>query len=85
MPKKIVLILEQCFLAGNVDKSYQMNAQDMLNVLESKVGEEIKSSDLPKLQTIQGWITKYSAQLHEKNAQMLESENWKGYFIIQIL
>jgi hypothetical protein len=52
-----------------------MNAQDMLNVLESKVGEEIKSSDLPKLQTIQGWITKYSAQLREKNAQMLESEN----------
>ena len=85
MPKKIVLILEQCFLAGNVDKSYRMNAQDMLNVLESKVGEEIKSSDLPKLQTIQGWITKYSAQLCEKNAQMLESENWKGYFIIQIL
>ncbi len=75
MPKKIVLILEQCFLAGNVDKSYRMNAQDMLNVLESKVGEEIKSSDLPKLQTIQGWITKYSAQLCEKNAQMLESEN----------
>ena len=40
----------------------------MLDVLKSKVEEGvIESSDLPRVPTIQGWITRYSAQLHEKN------------------
>ena len=70
MLKKITLILEQCFLTGNIDKSYRMSPQEMLDVLKSKVEEgEIENSDLPKLSTIQGWITRYSAQLREKNAQ----------------
>ena len=67
--KKIVLILEQCFLAGNIDKSCWMDAQEMLDVLKLKVEGEIENSDLPKLATIQGWITRYTAQLCEKNAQ----------------
>jgi hypothetical protein len=47
-----------------------MSPQEMLDVLKSKVEEgEIESSDLPRLPTIQGWITRYSAQLREKNAQ----------------
>ncbi|CAJ0643615.1 15538_t:CDS:2 [Entrophospora sp. SA101] len=70
MPKRIILILEQCFLTGNIDKSYRMSPQEMLDVLKSKVEEgEIENSDLPKLPTIQGWITRYSAQLREKNAK----------------
>lgn len=77
MKKKIILTLEQCFLTGNIDKSYRMNAQDMLDVLKLKVEEgEIEISDLPKLSTIQGWITRYTAQLREKGAQTtLEVEN----------
>ncbi|CAJ0632002.1 10884_t:CDS:2, partial [Entrophospora sp. SA101] len=44
--------------------------KQMLDVLKSKVEEgEIENSDLPKLPTIQGWITRYSAQLCEKNAK----------------
>ena len=51
-------------------KCYRMSPQEMLDVLKSKVEEgEIESSDLPKLPTIQGWVTRYSAQLREKNAQ----------------
>jgi hypothetical protein len=75
MPKRIILILEQCFLTGNIDKSYRMSPQEMLDVLKSKVEEgEIENSDLPKLPTIQGWITRYSAQLREKMPkQHLES------------
>ena len=70
MKKRIILTLEQFFLAGNIDKSYRMNAQDMLDVLKLKVEEgEIENSDLPKLSTIQGWITRYTAQLREKSAQ----------------
>jgi hypothetical protein len=70
MKKRIILILEQCFLAGNIDKSCRMNAQEMLNMLKLKVEEgELENSDLPKLPTIQGWITRYTAQLRERNAQ----------------
>ena len=70
MKKRIILILEQCFLAGNIDKSCRMNAQEMLNTLMLKVEEgEIENSDLPKLPTIQGWITRYAVQLRERSAQ----------------
>jgi hypothetical protein len=68
--KKISAILEEYFLAGNVDKSCRMTAQDMWNLLTLKAREgEIESLDIPKVTTIQGWITHYAAQLHEKNAQ----------------
>jgi hypothetical protein len=79
MKKKIVYILEQCFLAGNIDKSCRMSAQEMLDYLKLKMEEgEIESSDLPKLSTIQGWITRFTAQLREKSAQAtigVESQN----------
>ena len=47
-----------------------MTAQDMWNFLTSKAQEgEIESLDVPKVITIQGWITRYAAQLREKSAQ----------------
>ncbi|CAJ0627836.1 10370_t:CDS:2, partial [Entrophospora sp. SA101] len=61
---------EQCFLAGNIDKGCRMSAQEMLDYLKLKMEEgEIESSDLPKLSTIQEWITRFTAQLCEKSAQ----------------
>ena len=54
-------------MAENVDKSYRMTAQDMWNLKVQE--EEIESLDIPKVTTIQGWITRYAAQLHEKSAQ----------------
>ncbi|CAB4474138.1 unnamed protein product [Rhizophagus irregularis] len=73
--KSISAILEECFLAGNVDKSYRMTAQDMWNLLTLKAQEgEIESSDIPKVTTIQGWITRYAAQLREKSAQTVLEE-----------
>ena len=57
-------------MVGNVDKSHRMTAQDMWNLLTSKAQEgEIESLDIPKVTTIQGWITRYAAQLREKSAQ----------------
>ncbi|RIA95636.1 hypothetical protein C1645_733919 [Glomus cerebriforme] len=68
--KRILAILEECFLAGNVDKNYRITAQDMWNLLTLKAQEkEIESSEIPKVMTIQDWITRYAAQLHEKSAQ----------------
>src|SRR5204862_155477 len=68
--KKILAILEECFLAGNIDKSHRMTAQDMWNLLTLRAQKgEIESLDIPKVMTIQGWITCYAAQLREKSAQ----------------
>ena len=73
--KRILAILEECFLAGNVDKSYRMTAQDMWNLLTLKAQEgEIESSEIPKVMTIQGWITRYAAQLREKSAKTVLKE-----------
>ncbi len=73
--KRISAILEECFLAENVDKSYRMTAQDMWNLKAQE--EEIESLDIPKVTTIQGWITRYAAQLREKSAQTaLKEANW---------
>ncbi|CAB4475599.1 unnamed protein product [Rhizophagus irregularis] len=73
--KRILTILEEYFLAGNVDKSYQMTAQDMWNLLTLKAQKgEIESSNVPKVMTIQSWITCYTAQLCEKSAQKVYEE-----------
>jgi len=73
--KRICAILEECFLVGNVDKSHRMTAQDMWNFLNLKTQEgEIESVDIPKVATIQGWITRYAAQLREKSAKTVLKE-----------
>jgi hypothetical protein len=75
--KKISAILEECFLVGNVDKSHRMTAQDMWDLLTLKAQEgEIESVDIPKVTTIQGWITRYAAQLREKSAQTVLQQSF---------
>ena len=75
--KKISAILEECFLVGNVDKSHRMTAQDMRDLLTLKAQEgEIEKLDIPKVTTIQGWITRYAAQLREKSAQTVLQESY---------
>ena len=75
--KKILAILEECFLAGNIDKSHRMTAQNMWDLLTSKAQEgEIESLDIPKVTTIQGWIARYAAQLREKSAQTALKEGY---------
>ncbi|RIB03488.1 hypothetical protein C2G38_2224882 [Gigaspora rosea] len=55
---------------GDVDKSKRFTAASMLECLKSKVEEgELDKDEIPKLQTIQGWIARYSAQHHQKIAE----------------
>ncbi|RGB35343.1 hypothetical protein C1646_759424 [Rhizophagus diaphanus] len=73
----IITELQECFLVGNVDKSHRMTAQNIWDLLTLKAQEgEIESSDIPKVTTIQGWITRYAAQLHEKSAQTVLQESF---------
>ena len=64
-------------MAGNIDKSYRLTAQDMWDFLTSMVQEgKIESLDISKVTTIQGWITCYAAQLREKSAQTALKEGY---------
>src|ERR1043166_5802972 len=65
--KRVWKFLEEYFLEGDVDKSKRYTATTMLESLKRKVEEgELGEDEIPKLQTIQGWISRYSAQHRQK-------------------
>ena len=69
--KRVWKLLEEYFLEGDVDKSKRLTATTMLESLRKKVEEgELDEEEIPKLQTIQGWISRYSAQHRQKMAEM---------------
>ncbi|CAG8529751.1 26141_t:CDS:2 [Gigaspora margarita] len=59
--KEMQEIIKKLFHAGDIDKSEQYTAKDMLDALEKKaeVGE-LETSDVPKLKTIENWIRRYA-------------------------
>ena len=60
--KRVWKLLEEYFLEGNIDKSKRFIATTMLENLRRKVEEgELDEEEIPKLQTIQGWISRYLA------------------------
>ncbi|CAB4474446.1 uncharacterized protein OCT59_015969 [Rhizophagus irregularis] len=70
-PLEVWKLLEEYFLEGDVDKSKRFTATTMLENLRNKVEErELDEEEIPKLQTIQGWISRYSAQHRQKMAKM---------------
>ena len=57
---EIRVLLEGYFLAGNVNKSDRYTAQDMYDELVQYAQEgEIKMEEIPKVATIQNWISRY--------------------------
>lgn len=66
MKKKVKSLLECFFHNGNINPYDKMNAQEMHKALYSFVESgEIEEDDIPKVSTIQGWISKYSAALKQ--------------------
>ena len=66
MKKKIKSLLECFFHNGNINPRDKMNAQEMHTALLPFVESgEIEEDDIPKISTIQGWISKYSAALKQ--------------------
>ena len=64
MTKKIKSLLELFFLNGNLNSRNKLTAQEMHDELLKYVeSEEIEEQDIPKLSTIQGWISRYAAAL----------------------
>ncbi|CAB4382709.1 unnamed protein product [Rhizophagus irregularis] len=64
MTKKVKSLLELFFLNGNINPQDKLNAQEMHDELLKYVEtEEIEEQDVPKVSTIQGWISRYAAAL----------------------
>lgn len=70
MSIQITNLLESFFLAGEVDRTKRYTAETMLEELNVMVEEgQVDRSEVPKLQTIRGWITSYAAAFKKKNAK----------------
>ncbi|RHZ77160.1 hypothetical protein Glove_184g92 [Diversispora epigaea] len=62
MSKKIITLLQGFFHAGNADKSDRYSANDMLSELTHMANNgELDSEIIPKVETIENWISRYSA------------------------
>ena len=70
IPITVKTYLEGFFLAGNVNKTDRMSAEDMVIQLKQLAEEgEIKESEVPEIKTVEGWITRYSASLRKESAE----------------
>jgi hypothetical protein len=62
MSKKIIPLLQAYFHAGNVDRFERYDAAGMLSELQKLVDDkELDAETLPKVETIERWIHKYSS------------------------
>jgi hypothetical protein len=74
--KKIITILQGFFHAGNIDKSDRYNAQSMYSELLKMAEEnEISQESIPKVESIQSWITRYSAACKTESSKNALNNN----------
>ncbi|POG66560.1 hypothetical protein GLOIN_2v1780400 [Rhizophagus irregularis DAOM 181602=DAOM 197198] len=67
--KKVIALLQGFFYAGNADKSDRYSANDMLSELIHMVNNgELDPEIIPKIETIENWISRYSATCKHKMA-----------------
>jgi hypothetical protein len=65
---KVIEKLKGMFLAGNIEKSNKFSPEDMLKNLNQCVeNDELEASNIPTLQQIKSWITRFN-QYHKKRA-----------------
>ncbi|CAG8849051.1 39969_t:CDS:2, partial [Gigaspora margarita] len=70
--KKVWNLLEGYFLEGNVNKSERHTAKSMLTQLRQCVENGIvEKNEVPKLETIQNWISHYASQHRQDTAEII--------------
>lgn len=75
MPVQITSLLESFFLAGEADRTKRYTAETMIEELNVMAEEgQVDKNEVPKLQTVRGWITTYAAVFKKKNAKRALSE-----------
>jgi len=66
--------LKSFFHAGDADKSERYSAKEMLEALQEKVKiSELEDSEIPKLKTIENWISRYSRQHKQAMAKKFQN------------
>ncbi|RHZ78941.1 hypothetical protein Glove_153g66 [Diversispora epigaea] len=72
MSKKIITLLQGFFHTGNANKSDRYTAQDMLSELvDMAASEELDPETIPKVETIENWIGRYSAACKREMAAIV--------------
>ncbi|RHZ74544.1 hypothetical protein Glove_221g16 [Diversispora epigaea] len=72
MSKKIITLLQGFFHAGNANKSDRYTAHDMLSELNDMAIEgELDPEIIPKVETIENWIGRYSAACKREMAAIV--------------
>ncbi|CAG8783507.1 9211_t:CDS:1, partial [Rhizophagus irregularis] len=76
MTNQVRALLEGYFVAGNADKSNRYTAQDMQCELKKYAQEgKIDKNDVPKVITIQNWISKTTKEHREEAATRVLNYN----------
>jgi len=72
MSKKIISLLQAFFHAGNANKSDRYFAHDMLDELNDMANKgELEFEIIPRLETIQNWIARYSSACKREMADIV--------------
>ena len=80
MTERVKQLLKTYFLSGDMDKKNRFTGSKMLEELRKKVETgELEVDEIPKIKTIENWITRYN-QEHKK-----ESAAKELYFCRKIL
>ncbi|CAG8798238.1 17442_t:CDS:2, partial [Gigaspora rosea] len=77
---KVVSLLKQFFLNGNINPKDKMTAQQMhMELKEFAQSGEIGYDDIPQISTINNWIGRYSREFNHEGAIIaLETFNASG-------
>ena len=74
IPEGVMELLKGFFHAGDTHKSERYSAKEMLVALQKKVEiGELEESDIPKLKTIENWISRYSHQHKQAMAKKIQN------------
>lgn len=70
MSEKVKDYLKALFTAGDADKTKRMSAEEMVKALTELAEEgELEANEVPKVKTVDSWITRYS-----RTVRMLAAE-----------
>ena len=70
---KVIEILKEMFLTGNIEKNNKFSPKDMLKNLQlCAKNYEIEADNIPSLQQIKPWVSKFN-QYHKKQVDKIAS------------
>src|SRR4051812_38934919 len=79
--KNIVSLLQAFFHAGNANRSDRYSASDMLNELNNMANkDDLEFETIPRLETIQNWIARYSAACKREMADIVLQREEQSHY-----